>query len=332
MIAAGITGTGSYFPKQKVGISSFLSQGARLSDLEDWGVVEHRISREETVIDLEVAAAKMAIENAGLDPREIDLVIGSTLNPKKVNPPNINRTQFEIGAVNAAAFEVSQSCNSPIASMIVASQLIRTGSFKNILLVASSYTRDIVDPTDPAIYAVIGDGASAVVLSRVDAGFGVLGFDLSSDGKYWDTVGIEKRKPKFCAVDREAETETEKNYFFIDQPRESEFAFTKYVINSVPGIARDLLVKEQINISDISWVAPHQNISTIHNKWFEMLGVDRNKVITTHHKYGNLGPANVWANIHEGVTKNLFKKGDLVLCVGQGAGFSVGALILNWFT
>lgn len=326
--AVGIVGTGRYMPAQIVTRDDFIRQGASPQMLDAWGVVEHRLRESENAIDMEVAAGLEAIANAGLTPLQIDLIIGSALRPVQANPPNVSCVQHRIGAHHAVVFELNQSCSSPIPALVVAANFVSQRQFSNVLLIGSSDTRDIVDPTDPAVYAVLGDGAAAVVVSVVKDGFGVLDFDMASDGQYWGCVGIQTRLPKYPGA-MVADTLC-KPYFFIESRTKELDTFREYTRRSVPESVFRLLNKAKLSVADITFFISHQNVNTVHGVWFERLGVLPSKVITTHEKYGNLGPANLWNNLHEAVSRCALRDGDMIIMMAQGSGFSVGSVLLRW--
>ena len=325
--SAGIIATGVGLPEKWLGKEVLIDQGAPAELLDKWGIEGHYVAVRESAIDLEVAAGRSALKQADLSPEDLDLIIGSTLQPLQSNPPNINLTQRELGAVNATAFEVNQSCNSPIPGMIVAEHFVRSGQARHVLLIASSHTRQIVDYSDPAVFAVMGDGASAAVVSRVSAGLGFQNFELTSNGEYWERVGIACRRPRNPQRVHDA---SERPYFFIDQDRDGRDPFRDFTVESVPQCVRRLLERMALDVVDIDWIIPHQNVNTVHGAWIERLGFPCQRVVTTHVRYGNLGPANIWANLHEAQRRACLKTHDLILFMGQGSGFSVGALLLKW--
>ena len=323
MKSAGILSTASYLPPHKVTVDDFVRQGIDREQIGKWGVLERRIAGSETATDMEAKASSLALERAGIAPEEIRLIIGSATLPEKINPPNVNLTQLKIGAKNAGVFEVNMSCAGCIPAMMTASSLITSGMYETILLVASCQTERIIDHSDQLISVIMGAGASAVVMGRVSEGQGLVNADLQSDGRFWDNVGVEFRGPK---NPEQASSSEPRDYFYIDE----DTAFSRYALTSVPATGKRLLSKEGITIDEVDWVAPHQNFESVCEAWFKSLGIPREKVLLTYHKYGNLGAANMWTNLDEGVRVGKVKDGDLVLFLGQGSGFSVGSVLLRW--
>ena len=323
MRAAGIVSTASYLPPHKVTVDDFVRQGIDRVRIEQWGVLERRAAGSETATDLEAKAALLALERVGIEAENVELIIGSTTLPEKINPPNVNLTQFKIGAKNAGVFEINMSCAGSIPAMMTAASLISSGMYEAILLVASCEGERMRDHTDPLTAVIMGAGAAAVVMGRVPHGYGMINADLQSDGRFWSNVGIEVREPKHPEL---ASCPNARELFYIDD----DTAFTRYALTSVPATGKRLLRKEGITIDEVDWVAPHQNFKAVCGAWFKSLDIPREKILLTYHKYGNVGAANMWTNLDEGVRTGKVKDGDVVLFLGQGSGFSVGSVLLRW--
>lgn len=323
-----ILGTGAALPEKIVGPSDFVAAGADPETLAEWDVGEHRVATTETATDLESRAALQAIERAGWKPEDLDLIIGSTLLPEKINPTNASLTQHKIGAKNAAVFEVDMACIGPVPSLMIADALHRSGLYKRILVVASCQLQGAMDPTDPAVFAVCGDGAGAVVLGEVDEPAGVVGTHMTANGQYWENVGIEAKPPKNAADGLACDV---RQRFYIDHSRSGDVKkFFEWAMASVPNAVQALLDKQGLARDDVEWVCPHQNVKTVSEAWIERMAIPRERVIETRKEYGNCGPANVLLNLNRGAELRKFKHGDRILLFGQGSGMSVGTLLLRW--
>jgi 3-oxoacyl-[acyl-carrier-protein] synthase-3 len=329
MIRTGIISTGIYVPPKKLTTEDLVRMGADRQALDKWGIKEFREGDGETATDLEAKAALAAIEKAGLSVNDIDLMIGTTTLAERFNPPNVLLTQSKIGAKNAAAFQVDMSCGGSLPTMVTADALIKTGQYKTILVVGSCAGRKrVVDYTDPAVFAVLGEGASAAVITEVDSGSGFLGSCLQAEGSHWYHSGIEMRAPRNPEL---AKAPSEQMYFYIDFDESSACSSAnRYILESVPKCANALLKKVEISKQEIDWVIPHQNIKPIFGAWIKKLRIPEEKVIYTNYKYGNIGAANLWANLEEGLNNEKIKKGDLILFLAQGSGFAVGSMLMRW--
>jgi 3-oxoacyl-[acyl-carrier-protein] synthase-3 len=328
-----ILATGAALPEGRVGPADFLARGAPPALLEEWDVGEHRVATTESATDLEARAASQALERAGFAPADLDLIIGCTLLPEKINPTNAALTQHKIGAANAAVFELDMACIGPVPALVVADALFRAGPYRKILIVASCQLQAAMDDTDPAVFAVCGDGAAAVVLGEVDEPAGVIAHHLAANGRYWHNVGIEEKAPRFpaAAACAPAAASDLRQRFYIDHARGGDVKqFFEWCLSSVPDAVGHLLAKAGLAISDVDWVCPHQNVKTVSEAWIERLGVPRARVIETRKEYGNVGPANVLLNLNRGAETGQLRAGDKVLLFGQGSGMSVGAVLLRW--
>jgi 3-oxoacyl-[acyl-carrier-protein] synthase-3 len=325
----GILGTGAALPEKKVGPADFIARGADPAILAEWDVGEHRVASSETATDLEARAALQAIQRAGLAPGDLDLIIGCTLLPEKVNPTNASLTQHKIGAVNAAVFELDMACIGPVPALMVADSLFRAGQYRRILVMASCQLQAAMDYTDPAVFAVCGDGAAAVVLGEVDQAAGYIASHITSNGRYWNNVGIEHKGPRYhrpAALDCDV-----RQRFYIDHSRGGDIQqFFEWCLASVPDAVEALLKKAGLTLADVDWVCPHQNVKTVSEAWLDRIGVPRDRVIETRKEYGNVGPANVLLNLNRGAESGKIRHGDIVLLFGQGSGMSVGTMLLRW--
>ncbi|HXT95527.1 MAG TPA: 3-oxoacyl-[acyl-carrier-protein] synthase III C-terminal domain-containing protein [Polyangia bacterium] len=323
-----ILGTGAALPARRVGPADFVIAGAPPALLAEWDVGEHRVAESESATDLEARAALQCIERAGWSPEEVDLMIGCTLLPEKVNPSNVALTQHKIGARRAAAIGVDMACIGPVPALMMADALFRTGQFSRIVVVASSQLAGAMDDTDPAVFAVCGDGAAAVALGPVDEQAGVVATHLAARGEYWNNVGIEPRGPRYPRSGGPCDVRPR---FYIDHSRGGDLKeFFTWCMASVPDAVGELLRKVGLTIADVDWVCPHQNVKTVSEAWIDRIGVSRDRVIETRKEYGNVGPANVLLNLDRGATTGAFRHGDKILLFGQGSGMSVGALLLRW--
>jgi 3-oxoacyl-(acyl-carrier-protein) synthase III len=323
-----IVGTGAALPARRVGPADFVAAGADPALLAEWDVGEHRVAESESATDLEARAALQCIERAGWSPEDVDLMIGCTLLPEKVNPSNIALTQHKIGARRAAAIGVDMACIGPVPALMMADALFRTGQFSRIVVVASSQLAGAMDDTDPAVFAVCGDGAAAVALGPVDQPAGVIATHLTARGEYWNNVGIEPRGPRYPRSGGPCDIRPR---FYIDHSRGGDVKeFFSWCMASVPDAVGELLRKVSLTIADVDWVCPHQNVKTVSEVWIDRIGVPRDRVIETRKEYGNVGPANVLLNLDRGATGGAFRHGDKILLFGQGSGMSVGTLLLRW--
>ncbi len=324
--AIEIIGTGSYLPEKRETVEDFLKKGASQELIDDWGVFEHRVMGEnETVTDMEAKAAYLAIERAGIKAEEIGLIISSTAVQQQAGAANSNALQARIGATNAAAFDISAACVSAIPGIMTAAQYISSKIYKYILVTGSSHITRFADQTDPSSYIVLGDGAGALIMTASESGSGILAYDMRTEGQYYDYCGVKFKRPK----ELEHTTSEEKLYFFIGDISASK-GVTKYLLTSVPETVNAALNKINLTTKDIDFLIMHQNINTLSGRWLEKLKIPNNKTYLSNAKYGNMTPANIFVNLDESIQAGKIKKGDTLVFAGQGAGFSVGSIVMKW--
>ena len=164
---SGILSTAVYFPDKILTKADLVRMGADPAQLDKWGIQERRVAVDETATDMEAKAGLLAIKRAGLGTEDIDLVIGVKFGAEKPMPPNILRSHYKMGLHRAAAFEVDLACAGSIPAMMMADVFVRAGQYKKVLLVGSCWLDKTADPTDAAVFAVVGDGASAVVVHGI---------------------------------------------------------------------------------------------------------------------------------------------------------------------
>lgn len=332
MIKAKVLGTGSYLPVKKETADDFVKKGASRELIDKWGVFEHRVMGEdETVTDMEAEAAKIAIERAGLKPEDIELIISGTAMPRQIGVPNSNALQHMIGAKKAAAFDVLMACGSAIPEIVIAAQFIASKQYRHILVTGSCFLTRVADPTDPAAYMVLGDGAGAMVLGPADDGCGIISFDIQTKGEYFDYCGSKVRMPKKTLRETQYyEPPQERFYFHIGDVENSSSGVMKYVLTSLPSTVKKAMEKARITPKDVNMLISHQNIAPLVENWVSMMGIPLEKTHFTYPEFGNMSAANIFVNLDEAVKINKIKKGDIVVFAGQGAGFSVGSIIMRW--
>ncbi len=325
--AIEIIGTGSYLPEKREGVEDFLKKGASQELIDRWGVFEHRVmAQNETIIDMEANAALKAIEQAGLRAEDIELIISGTAVPQQIGIPNSNALQEKINACNAAAFDIVLACASAIPALICAAQFITSKQYKYILVTGSSHATHFADPTDPASFIVLGDGAGALVMTASDGSRGILGYDMKTEGKYFDYCGFKFKQPK-RTIDPPKE---DRLYFYIGDINVSSDVMKNYLVKSVPEAVNRALGKAHLTTSNIDFLITHQNINTLSGSWVDNLNIAKESVHLTYQKYGNMTSANIFVNLDEAVRNRKIKEQDIVVFAGQGAGFSVGSIVMKW--
>lgn len=324
--AVGIAGLGSWLPEQKITNHDLM----KLVDTSDeWiltrtGISERRkASAQEAASDLGTRAAQKALAAAKVKPEEIDLIIVATITPDMFFPATACLIQKNLGAVKAAAFDLSAACSGFLYALAAGSQFIATGVYKTVLVVATEVLTKIVNWEDRNSCILFGDGAGAAVLQPVEEGAGFLSFDLGADGTGEDLLKIPaggSRKPA-CL-----ETVRNKEHFLVMSGNE----VFKFAVKIMEDTSVKALKKAGLSPEDIDYLVPHQANTRIIEAARKRLGLAADKVHLNLDRYGNMSSASIPVALVEAVEKGYIHKGDLVVLVGFGAGLTWGSAVIKW--
>ncbi len=325
-----VAGLGLYFPRKRETRDQFVKRGIPNEIIEDLGIYERRlIGEKESIIDMEVKASKAAIKNAGLQPSDIDLIMSATILPEMIGIPNSNQLQFLIGANKAAAFDLCQACGTLIPGMIIAANFIAAGQYERILLTASTNWSAISDSTQPSADFVLGDGAGAMVLTASKLGYGILSFDMQTNGKFYQNCGIRMGHDH---TTKYYDKHNKKLLFFIDNKgiESSKSGFGRYLLTNGPNSFKASLRKARLTTEDIDCAVIHGNVKPVVRGWIKGMKVPSERFPLTFNQYGNLSVVTLLPNLKKGLKEGLIKKDSTVAFVSQGAGFSAGSIIMRW--
>ncbi|WP_409294744.1 beta-ketoacyl-ACP synthase III [Peribacillus sp. SCS-26] len=307
---AGIIGIGRYLP-EKILTNFDLEKMVDTSD--EWirtrtGIEERRIAGDDiNTSDMAYEAAKKAIENAGIAPEEIDLILVATVTPDRPFPTVSCMLQERLGARKAAAMDLSAACAGFMYGMITAGQFIKTGAYKHILVIGVEKLSKITNWDDRNTAVLFGDGAGAVIMGPVDDGKGILSFELGSDGsggKYLYQDGL---------------------YLSMNGREVFKFAVRQMGESSV-----NVLEKAGLTKDDVDMLIPHQANIRIMESARERLDLPPEKMSCTVHKYGNTSAASIPLSLVEELEAGKVKDGDVIVMVGFGGGLTWGAIALKW--
>lgn len=323
---AGIVGLGSKLPDERVTNSDLMKI---VDTSEEWilsrtGIRERRkASALEAASDLGTEAAKKALEDAGITAEEIDLIIVATVTPDMFFPSTACLIQHNLGAVKAAAFDLSAACSGFLYVLSVAHQFVATGTYDTVLVVAAETLTKIVNWEDRGTCILFGDGAGAAVIRPVEEGAGFLSFELGAEGAGADLLklpGGGSRRPASLAT-------IENKEHFIQMSGNEVFKFAVKIMgdSSIRALEKAGLTKE-----DVDFLVPHQANTRIIDAAVKRLGLSPDKVYVNLHKYGNMSSASIPVALDEAVKEGFIKKGDLVVLVGFGAGLTWGSCVIRW--
>ncbi len=323
MINAYIKGTGSYAPKNVVKNDFFESVGS--SDkwiYENLGIKERRISTGETTSDLAYQAGLIAIQDAGLQVEDIDLIIIATATPDRLAPSCACFVQEKLNATNAVAFDISAVCSGALFATATAVQYIKSGMFKNVLVIGADTFSTITDwNRRDAVF--FGDGAGALVLSHTTQDKGFQDFILKTDGtgkEHFTIPAGGSEKP--TSIDTLSSGE---HYFKMNGSQ-----VYKTAIDVVPKCIDEILSKNNCSIDQIKYLLPHQPSIRILQEVARRVGLPFEKVKTNMDRYANTSGGTIPIILDETLKENTFEAGDLLLFAAVGAGWTWGTALYKW--
>ncbi len=323
MINAYIKGTGSYAPKNVVKNDFFESVGS--SDkwiYENLGIKERRISTGETTSDLAYQAGLIAIQDAGLQVEDIDLIIIATATPDRLAPSCACFVQEKLKASNAVAFDISAVCSGALFATATAVQYIKSGMYKNVLVIGADTFSTITDwNRRDAVF--FGDGAGALVLSHTTQDKGFQDFILKTDGtgkEHFTIPAGGSEKP--TSVDTLSSGE---HYFKMNGSQ-----VYKTAIDVVPKCIDEILSKNNCSIDQIKYLLPHQPSIRILQEVARRVGLPFEKVKTNMDRYANTSGGTIPIILDETLKENTFETGDLLLFAAVGAGWTWGTALYKW--
>ena len=319
-----ISGTGSLLPARRVTNADLAAElGERGIETSDDWIVErtgirarHFVEAGTNASDLAVGAASNAIEAAGLQPADIDLIILATSTPDMVFPSTACIVQRKLGIVGCPAFDVQAVCSGFVYALTLADSLIRTGTARRALVIGAEVFSRILDFNDRGTCVLFGDGAGAVVLEASDTP-GLLATDLHADGRH---VGI------LCVPGTVAGGQVLGDPLLkMDGP-----AVFKLAVGVLEQSARAALAKAGRVDTDIDWLIPHQANLRIMQSTARKLKLPLDKLIVTVDQHGNTSAASIPLALDNAVRSGRIQRGDTLMLEGVGGGFTWGAVLLDY--
>lgn len=319
MFNAKITGTGSYLPKKIVTNKDFESI---LDTSDEWiyartGIRQrHVIAENESTSSMAEVAANNALQAAGVDASEIDLIIVGTSSPDRVFPSTACLLQNKLGTKDGAAFDVQAACSGFIYALGIANQFIKAGGAKKALVIGAEANSRILDYSDRSTCVIFGDGAGAVVLEASEEQ-GILSTHMHSDGKYQDLLYI--------------------NNPIKDQKHDGDEAYMtmhgndvyKVAVKTLSRIVDETLEANNMLKSDVDWLIPHQANIRIISSVAKKLNMPMEKVVLTIETQGNTSAASVPLALDQAIRDGRIKKGETVLMEAFGGGFVWGSALVK---
>jgi 3-oxoacyl-[acyl-carrier-protein] synthase III len=322
MTYARITGTGCYLP-EKVLTNHDLEKMMDTSDewiRERTGICRRHIAADnETCSDMSMAAASRAIEMAGIDASDIDLIIVATVTPDQVFPSTACIIQRRLDLHGCPAFDIQAACSGFVYALDLANRLIVTGGASNALVIGSEVLSRITNWEDRATAVLFGDGAGAVILQPSDEP-GILATHMHSDGQYADLLQVPQGIGSgYDAVRAEAA--------FIEMNGNAVF---RRAVATLDSIARETLADHGIDKSAIDWLVPHQANLRIIAAAARKLDLPMERVVVTVDEQANTSSASIPLALDTAVRDGRIRPGQILLFEAFGAGFTWGSALLRF--
>ncbi|MFC3210983.1 beta-ketoacyl-ACP synthase III [Planomicrobium okeanokoites] len=306
---AGILGIGRCLPET---ILTNIELEQRMDTSDEWirtmtGIEERRIAGDEQdTSHMAREAAQKAIDESGIDPKEIGLILVATVTGDQPFPSMSCVIQQEIGAVNAAAMDISAACAGFMYGMVTAKQFIDSDVYKYVLVVGVEKLSKITNWEDRNTAVLFGDGAGAAVMGKVSEGRGILSFELGADGSggkhlYQDDYLVMNGREVF-----------------------------KFAVRQMGESAENVIEKAGLAKEDVDFLIPHQANIRIMEASRQRLDLPVEKMSKTIHKYGNTSAASIPISLVEDVEEGRIKDDDVIVMVGFGGGLTWGAIAMRW--
>ena len=323
MMRSVVRGVGAALPRRVMKNADF---DGVVDTSDEWivqrtGISERRIaSDDETTASLGEAAARGALDDAGMTPDDIDLIILATSTPNNTFPASAVDIQQRLGMRHGFAFDMQAVCSGFVYAMTSADLHIRGGMVRRVLVIGSETFSRILDWTDRTTCVLFGDGAGAVVLEGQEgegtrADRGVLASSLRSDGTHRDKLYVDGG-PSTTGT--------------VGHLRMEGREVFKHAVAMITDVIEDVFAQGGITADELDWFVPHQANKRIIDASARKLGIAEEKVVVTVDRHGNTSAASVPLALAEAVADGRIKKGDLVLLEAMGGGFTWGAMLLRW--
>ena len=306
---AGFIGMGKYVPSH---VLTNADLEKRLDTSDEWirtmtGIEERRIADDSTdTSHMAYNAAVEAINNAGIKPEEIGLILVATVTPDRPFPSVSTMLQQQLGATNAAAMDISAACAGFMYGVVTAKQFVESGTYDYVLVVGVEKLSKITNWEDRNTAILFGDGAGAAIIGKVSEGRGILSFELGADGSggkhlYQDEKLVMNGREVF-----------------------------KFAVRQMGESAESVIEKAGLTKEDVDFLIPHQANIRIMESSRERLGLPVEKMSKTIHKYGNTSAASIPISLVDDLAEGRVKDDDVIVMVGFGGGLTWGALCIKW--
>jgi len=325
-IAAKITGVSGYVPP-RVMSNADLEKIVNTND--EWirtrtGIRERHVAEKGMASShLATEAAKELLAQTKTDPEDIDLIIVASVTPDMFFPATACLVQCRIGAKKAWGFDLSAACSGFAYALTVGAQFVGAGTHKKVMVIGSDKMTSILDYQDRATCVLFGDGAGAVLLEPAGPNEGIIDFEHDVDGSGGEFLYM----PGGGSLNPSSKETVEKRMHYVHQEGSQVF---KYAVRRMADVAEELLLRNGFKKEDLALLVPHQANLRIIRATQERLGVEDSKVMVNIDRYGNTTAGTIPLGLRDALQQGRLRKGDLVLIVAVGAGYTTGGVLLRW--
>lgn len=322
-----ITGCGSAVPAVSLdndGLSRFVETSDEWIATRTGIRRRHLASPDESLHSLAATAARNALDMAGLRPEEVDLIVLATSTADDLFG-SASKIQTELGATQAVAFDLTAACSGFVFALVTASQFIRTGTYRNVVVIGADVLSRWVDWSDRRTCVLFGDGAGAVVMQANEGGDRLLGSELRSDGTLNHCLNLAF-EPQPQAL-TEAVTIGQGSFHPITMNGQEIYRFA---VKRVPEVIEKALFRANLTVDQIDWLVLHQANQRILDAVADRLKIPAERVVSNMAEYGNTSAASIPLALDEAVRRGDVKAGDVIAAAGFGAGLTWGSAIFRW--
>lgn len=317
-----IFGTGSALPKRKVTNDDL---GKIMDTSDDWiksrtGICARHLAVEENLTELAAKAASQALDEAGILPEQLDMILGATLSADKILPSLSCELQRELGAVNAVAFDINAACSGFLFALQTADVYIRCGQYQKILIVGGEILSKMMDWNDRSTCVLFGDGAGAAVVAP-DENFGILSSIQGSNGTKGEVLLCENRDNNNPYV------KGKQTFSYVSMNGQEVY---KFAVRTVPNAIVNAVEQAGLTLKDIDLFLLHQANIRIIESVSKRLNVPMEKFPTNLEECGNISAGSVPILLDYVNRRGMLKKGSRIVLAGFGAGLTWGASVLSW--
>ena len=324
--SASIVATGAYLPNR---VMTNAELEKMIDTTDEWiqtrtGIRERRIAdKDEFTSDMGARAAEQALQQSGINPKDIDLIIVATCTPDTVFPSTACHIQHKIGATRAAAFDLQAACSGFLYALVTAEQFIAAGGYRTILVIGAEKLSSIVNWQDRNTCVLFGDGAGAVILQHRDGARGLLSYDLGADGAQTEILSVPAGG---CRVPITSQVIDERLQYLQMSGKE----VYRHAVSAMNRSAEAALERAGCKPADLRWIVPHQANFRIIEAVAQRLNVSMEHFIINLDRYGNTSAACLPIALHEMSVAGKLEQGDLVLMVAFGGGLTWASAVLEW--